>query len=254
LAFFRERCACLISTHLEAYSRKGGLPVTSEYKVDLDPAKIVKEGQVFTGETEFTVKTDKFLVEEVTVAEEPALEGKAKVVYRGEIRFNYPVNPDTLAPLVKVEDPEAAKPVGAKLETDYRNQVIGYRTEPVQKKKDERKIKLTIPGSLTPANGNAPLGEEYVKGAPLSALQERAWRSVKRTPEWIAISRVSRSQFAPRSRSSLRCRSPRPESLPRLQPPRRRFQWTPPASSAPTSHIGPGASDLATSRGQGTRR
>jgi hypothetical protein len=86
------------------FQPSGGLPVASEYKVELDPAKIVKEGQVFTGETELTVRTDKFLVEEVTVLEEPALEGKAKVVYRGEIRFNYPVNPETLAPLVKIED------------------------------------------------------------------------------------------------------------------------------------------------------
>jgi hypothetical protein len=52
-------------------------------------AKIVHEEQVFSGDTELTVKADKFLVEEVKVAEEPALEGKAKVVHRGEIRFNY---------------------------------------------------------------------------------------------------------------------------------------------------------------------
>jgi hypothetical protein len=57
--------------------------VASEYKVELDPAKIVQAGQVFSGDTELTVRTDKFLVEEVTVQEEPALEGKAKVVYRG---------------------------------------------------------------------------------------------------------------------------------------------------------------------------
>ena len=100
----------------------------------LDPAKIVHEGQVFSGDTELTVKTDKFLVEEVTVAEEPALEGKAKVVYRGEIRFNYPVEPETLAPLVKLVDSEAPKPIGVKLEIDYRSKVVGYSTEPVQKK------------------------------------------------------------------------------------------------------------------------
>jgi hypothetical protein len=34
----------------------------------------------------------------VDVVEEPAFEGKAEVVFRGEIRFNYPVNPETLAP------------------------------------------------------------------------------------------------------------------------------------------------------------
>ena len=77
------------------------------------------------------VRTDKLPVEEVTVQEEPALEGKAKVVYRGEIRFNYPVNPETLAPLVKLIDPEESKPLEVKLETDYQNKGIGYSTAPI---------------------------------------------------------------------------------------------------------------------------
>ncbi|MFL6232182.1 MAG: hypothetical protein ACJ76N_03535 [Thermoanaerobaculia bacterium] len=64
----------------------GGLPVASEHRVD--PARIVHERQVFSGDTELTAKTGKLMVEEVTVAEEPAPEGKAKVAYRGEIRFN----------------------------------------------------------------------------------------------------------------------------------------------------------------------
>ena len=170
------------TTNALRFQPSGGLPVASEYKVELDPAKIVKEGQVFTGETELTVRTDKFLVEEVTVLEEPALEGKAKVVYRGEIRFNYPVNPETLAPLVKIEDPEAAKPIEVKLETDYQNQVIGYRTEPVQKKRDERKIRLIIPGALTPANGNAPLGEEYVKEIEVGSSTKLSVRNVEAMP------------------------------------------------------------------------
>jgi len=170
------------TTNALRFQPSGGLPVASEYKVELDPAKIVKEGQVFTGETELTVRTDKFLVEEVTVLEEPALEGKAKVVYRGEIRFNYPVSPETLAPLVKIEDPDAPKPIEVKLETDYQNQVIGYRTEPVQKKRDERKIRLTIPGSLTPANGNAPLGEEYVKEIEVGSSTKLSVRNVEAQP------------------------------------------------------------------------
>jgi hypothetical protein len=147
------------TTNALRFQASGRLPVASEYKVTLDPAKIVKEGQVFSGDIELTVKADKFLVEEVTVAEEPALAGKALVVYRGEAHFNYPVEPATLAPLVKLVDPESAKPIEVKLETAYREKVIGYSTESVQKKKDERKIKLTIAGSLTPAQGNEPLGE-----------------------------------------------------------------------------------------------
>src|SRR3954464_4080062 len=170
------------TTNALRFQPSGGLPVASEYRVTLDPAKIVHEGQVFSGDTELTVKTDKFLVEEVTVAEEPALEGKAKVVYRGEIRFNYPVEPETLAPLVKLVDPEEPKPVGVKLEIDYRSKVVGYSTEPVQKKKDERKIRLTIASSLTPAQGNAPLGEEYVKEIEVGSSTKLSVRNVEAQP------------------------------------------------------------------------
>ncbi|MFL6232187.1 MAG: hypothetical protein ACJ76N_03560, partial [Thermoanaerobaculia bacterium] len=170
------------TTNALRFQPSGGLPVASEYRVTLDPARIVHEGQVFSGDTELTVKTDKFLVEEVTVAEEPALEGKAKVVYRGEIRFNYPVEPETLAPLVKLVDPEAPKPIEVKLETDYRSKVIGYSTEPVQKKKEERKIRLTLPASLTPAQGNAPLGEEYVKEIEVGSSTKLSVRGVEAVP------------------------------------------------------------------------
>jgi uncharacterized protein YfaS (alpha-2-macroglobulin family) len=170
------------TTNALRFQASGGLPVASVYTVTLDPAKIVKEGQVFTGDTELTVKTDKFLVEEVTVAEEPALEGKAKVVYRGEIHFNYAVEPETLAPLVKLVDPESPKPIGVKLETDYRSKVIGYSTEPVQKKKDERKIQLTIAATLTPAQGNAPLGEEYAKEIAVGSSTKLSVRNVEAVP------------------------------------------------------------------------
>src|SRR6185295_16515349 len=127
-------------TNALRFQPSGGLPVASEFKVELDPAKVIQPGQIFTGPTEFTVKTDKFLVEEVTVSEEPALESKGKVVFRGEMRFNYPVNPETLGPLVKLTDPAAPQPTNVVLETDWNNRIIGYRTEPVQKQKDERKV------------------------------------------------------------------------------------------------------------------
>jgi hypothetical protein len=58
-------------TNALRFQPSGGLPVASEYKVELDPEKVILEGQVFTGETKLIVKTNKFLVEEVTVFEEP---------------------------------------------------------------------------------------------------------------------------------------------------------------------------------------
>jgi hypothetical protein len=77
------------TTNALRFQPSGGLPAAGEHRVILDSAEIIHEGQVFSGDTELTVKTNKLLVEEVTVAEEPVLEGKAEEVYRGEIRFNY---------------------------------------------------------------------------------------------------------------------------------------------------------------------
>lgn len=169
-------------TNALRFQPSGGLPVASEYTVELDPARVVQEGQVFTGQTELKVKTDKFLVEEVTVFEELALEGKSKVYYRGEIRFNYPVNPETLAPLIKVTDPEVKEPVPVVLETDWQSRVIGYRTDPIQKTRDERKVQLTVPGALTPSNGNSPLGEDYVKEIEVGSSTKLSVRGTEATP------------------------------------------------------------------------
>jgi hypothetical protein len=33
------------------FEPSGGLPIASEIQVELDPAKVIQEGQVFTGET-----------------------------------------------------------------------------------------------------------------------------------------------------------------------------------------------------------
>jgi hypothetical protein len=72
------------------------------------------------------------------------LEGKGRVVFRGEIRFNYPVNPGTLAPKIRLEDPQAGMPIGVTLETFWESPVIGFRTEAVQKERDERTVWLVI--------------------------------------------------------------------------------------------------------------
>ena len=50
-------------TNALRFEPSGGLPVASELKVEIEPEKVIQEGQVFTGETEVTFETDKFLVE-----------------------------------------------------------------------------------------------------------------------------------------------------------------------------------------------
>jgi hypothetical protein len=68
------------------FQPSGGLPIASEFKVKLDPDKILQKGAGLHWDSELTVRTDKFPVEEVSANEEPALEGKDKVVLGGEMR------------------------------------------------------------------------------------------------------------------------------------------------------------------------
>jgi alpha-2-macroglobulin len=163
-------------TNALRFQPSGGFPVASEYKVTLEPEKILAEGQVFTGDRELAIKTDPFLVEGVDVREEPALEGKAQVIFRGDMRFNYPVNPEVLAPLVKLVDPDRSEPVPVTLETDWHNNVIGFRTDAVEKKPEERTVQLVIAKDLTPANGNSPLGKDFVQDVQVgSSLKLAVW-------------------------------------------------------------------------------
>src|SRR5262249_30571495 len=146
------------------------------------PDRLLQKGQVFAGKAEVEVKTDKFLVEAVGAQEEPALEGKAKVVFRGTVRFNYPVAPETLAPPIRLGDPTPPRPGTAPLETSWRSGSIVYRTEAVQKQKDERKLQLVIASDLTPAEGNAPLGEDYSKEIELGSSTRLAVRAYEAQP------------------------------------------------------------------------
>ena len=68
------------------------------------PALPRREGQSFAGDTELEVRIDQFLVEGIEVWEEPDAEGDA-VVLRGNLRFNYSVDPELLAGMIRLEDP-----------------------------------------------------------------------------------------------------------------------------------------------------
>lgn len=166
-------------TNALRFQPSGGFPVASRYEIALLPERLLGPGQTFKGKTELEVVTDRFLVEGVDLMEEPALEGKSQVVFRGTIRFNYAVNPEVLAPKVKLIDPALGddKPVAVELETSWHDQAIGFRTAAVQKGDEERKLRLVIAADLVPAEGNVALGEEFVHEIPLgSRLNLAVWK------------------------------------------------------------------------------
>ena len=171
-------------TNALRFQPSGQFPIASQYTLTLIPERLLKPGQEFVGDTEFVVRTDQFLVEGVDVQEEPALEGKARVVYRGTIRFNYPVHPELLVSKIRLVDPDLGddNPVEVTLETDWPSPQIGFQTAAVQKQRDERKVRLVIDGSLTPFEGNVPLPEDFVHEIPVGSSTRLAVWGVETEP------------------------------------------------------------------------
>lgn len=166
------------------FEPSGGFPIASQYAVTLIPERLLGEGQTLGGDHRLVVRTDQFLVESVEVTEEPLLDGEGRVLLRGTIRFNYAVDPETLAPLIRLEDAEAeGGKVEVTLEESYWTRPeIGFRTGPVQKKAQERQLELVVDAALTPGEGNVPLGQDFVQKLFVGSKDKLSVREVRSFP------------------------------------------------------------------------
>ena len=166
------------------FEASGRLPIATEFTLSLIPVRFAAVGKRLTGEREFKVKTDQFLVERVEVNEEPALEGRKHVLFRGNIYFNYPVDPRELATRIRLIDPAdaGAEPIGVDLETGWTSQVIGFRTQPLEKTPAERELELRILAELTPSGGNVSLIEDYVRPIQLGSSENLVVRAFQVMP------------------------------------------------------------------------
>lgn len=164
------------------------LPFATEIRIALIPDRLLGDEYHLAGDPELTVRTDPFLVEKVEAVEEPALEGRSQVFFRGNVRFNYPVDPEELAPKIRIEDPAAPEgTVAVELETGWQNQVVGFRSKPVQKQRQERTVTLVVDGTLTPAQGNVLLsagagGGDYRHEIPVGSSERLVVREVRVEP------------------------------------------------------------------------
>lgn len=168
-------------TNTLRFEPSGGFPMASEFKLSLIPIRLLGEGQVLVGDSEFTLVTDQFLVEQVEVFEEPAAEGGGRVTFRGSVRFNYAVDPAMLGPRIRLRDPEAGD-VAVLLENNWRSTVINFRTAEVQKEVRERVVRLVIDGEVTPWQGSVSLGRDVVHEIPLGSSELLAVREVTAVP------------------------------------------------------------------------
>ncbi|MGE0825695.1 MAG: alpha-2-macroglobulin [Candidatus Binatia bacterium] len=148
--------------------------MATEYRLALIIERIIKSNYTFTGKSEFVLQTEAFKVERIDISEEPVLEGKHHVLIRGNARFNTVVNPEVLATKLRLIDPLRGEndPIPVDLETTYRSQVIGFRSQPIEKHKEPRKLKLVILSNLTPEGGNVTLATDWVQTIPLGSSEK----------------------------------------------------------------------------------
>src|SRR5262249_21919450 len=158
--------------------------MATQYTVTLIPESFVPEAQVLRGNRSFPLKTDQFRVERVDAFEEPAPNQAGFVVLRADLRFNYPVRPEALASKVRLLDPAAGERRRSSLavETHETGPILGVRSEPVRRLRDERRLQLVIFRELTPADGNVALAASYRQDLPLGSVEKLAVRGVRTTP------------------------------------------------------------------------
>ncbi len=163
------------------FEPSGRLNMATEYTISLIPERLLQPGQRLAGDRDLEVVTDQFVVSGVTAVEEPAPEaGKGAVILRGELRFNYGVEPENLGPKIHLLDGSEA--VQVLLETSWASDTIGFRTAAVAKRPAERKLELRIDRGLTPAEGNVPLAEDFVQEIAVGSSEKLAVRGVAATP------------------------------------------------------------------------
>jgi|CXWL01.1.fsa_nt_gi uncharacterized protein YfaS (alpha-2-macroglobulin family) len=190
-------------SHVLRFEASNRLAVATEYTISLLPERLLASGQPWRGDRVLRVKTDQFKVERVELFEEPVPDRKGYVTLRGQVRFNYAVNPEQLAGKIKLFDPEASEPSDLELEADWQTEEIGVRTVPLLKGKDERTVKISIDGALTSVRGNLPLGETYEKEVVLGSSVKLTVRSVEAIAgEKSSTLRVMLSSTADPDRSS----------------------------------------------------
>jgi uncharacterized protein YfaS (alpha-2-macroglobulin family) len=160
----------------------GRFPIASQYKLALEPDRIGTAALPFSGQREFVIKTDDFLVRNVTWRELPSNNGM--VVLQGEITFNYRVEPESLAPRIRLRDGASVSKDGngkVELITGYQSEAMSWRTLPLRKEKQQREVALVIAKDLFPVEGNVTLGADSVHKMTIGSNERLTVRDVTAT-------------------------------------------------------------------------
>jgi uncharacterized protein YfaS (alpha-2-macroglobulin family) len=160
------------------FAPAGGFEIGRDYRIALKTPRLIAAGQRFRGSGEVKVSIDRLLVERITTAEEPLQAAPQQVVLRGEVHFNYYVNPEVLVSHVTVIDGSERQPVEI-LVDGSRGSVIAFRTKPLAKGRAERTVKIVVDKNMAAAHAGPTLENDFVTEVKLGSVEKLAVRSVE---------------------------------------------------------------------------
>jgi uncharacterized protein YfaS (alpha-2-macroglobulin family) len=173
-----------VSPYMLRFEPTDGFAQATVYSLKFTPETFLAPPQTLDGKDTWQASYGSFEVARLTAHLEPAPEGGALVVVRGEAAFNRSVDPKALTNHIKLIDPKAPdKPVAVSLTTTYATKKIGFVSDPIEKTAQQRDVKIVVTPGLRPEKGNLALGREAVAVLPVALDPHLRLREAKATAE-----------------------------------------------------------------------
>ena len=173
-----------VSPYMLRFEPTDGFAQATTYTVKFAPAALLTPPQTLAGQDSWPASYGSFEVARLTAHLEPAPEGGALVVVRGEAAFNRSVDPKALADHIQLIDPrDPSKPVAVSLTTTYGSKKLGFVSDPIEKTAQQRDVKIVVTPGVRPEKGNIALTREAVAVIPVVLDPHLRLREVKAASE-----------------------------------------------------------------------
>ena len=157
----------------------GGFAIGTTYTIALNAKRFITATERFRGSDTLTFKIDALMVEKVVTTEEPVQDRKS-VILKGEITFNYSVDPTIVITHTTLVDGDAHLPIEI-LEASDGDRLISFRTQPIEKSASERTVKLVIEGGLAERSRGAKLENTYTHEIKIGSSNHLTVRAISGT-------------------------------------------------------------------------
>lgn len=173
-----------VSPWMLRFEPKDGFAQATAYTLAFKPDAFLRAPQTLAGQTEWKASYGAFEATRLTAHLEPAPEGGAMVVVRGEAAFNRKVDPKALAENIALLDPDSPqRPVAISPTTTYPSKKIGFVSDPIRKTPQQRDVKVAVTTGLRPEKGDVALTREAVAVIPVALDPHLRLRDAKASSE-----------------------------------------------------------------------